>query len=197
MRRTVLLLLSIFILPVLSYGQGPPPPKPIIETELRDNSTKIRGIELERLKREAHKPLPDEDAAARERRFRETKRRFEDIQKLQNRIVRTYRTGKTINYARIGESASEMSASAAWLDVNVFGAERSEGESPRREKARREDVRDLIIELDGAIGKFVDSPVFQPSSVLEKDDYQEAQKRLRGIMLISRRLAAASMAKDQ
>ena len=193
MRRLGFSFLLLFAgLPVVFHGQGPPPPKPIIETELRDNTTKIRAIELERLKREAHKPLPDEDAAARELRFRETKKRFEDIQKLQGRIIRTYTTGKTINYARIGESASDMSDSAKWLDENLFGTEPDEMEPGKVTRARREDVRDLIVELDGAIGKFVESPVFKPSNVLEKSDYQEAQKWLRRVILISRRLAAAA-----
>lgn len=192
MRGTALLILSMSVLSVVSYGQGPPPPKPIIETELRDNTSKIRGIELERLNREAKKPRPDEDAATRELRFRQTKKRFEDIQKLQNRIVRTYTTGKTINYARIGDSASEMADSAEWLDENLFGAERGDGDRKIPRNARREDVPDLIVDLDRAIGRFVESPVFKSSAVLEKDDYQEAQKRLRRILLISRRLAAAS-----
>lgn len=196
-RVRFLFLVCIAAMPALLHGQGPPPPRPIIETELRDNSTKIRGIEFERMKREAGKPGREEDAAAREMRFRETKKRFEDIQKQQSRIVNAYTRGKTINYSRIGRSAREMQGSAEWLDENLFGTEAEDLPNEDQVSARREDVRDLIIDLDGAIGKFVDSPIFRPSTVLEKSDYQEAQKWLRRVMLISSRLAAASLTNDQ
>lgn len=194
MRRCGLIAISLSaVLTGTGYGQGPPPPKPIIETEIRENSTKIRGIELERIKREAHKAGPDESDREREVRFRETKKRFESIQKSQSSVIKAYTTGKTINYSRINESANDMTRDGLWLDVNLFGAESAEpGNLKEAEGLRRDDVRDLIIRLDKALGRFVQSPVFKPSTVLDKKMFQEAQQRLREVISLSRLLSAAA-----
>ena len=194
MKRCGLIAISLSaVLAGTGYGQGPPPPKPIVETEIRENSDRFRGIELERIKREARKPGPDMSELEREVRFLETKKRFENIQKHQSAIIRAYTTGETINYSQISESANDMTRDGLWLDVNLFGAENTEPETLKEsEGLHREDVRDLIIRLDKALGRFVQSPVFKPSTVLDKKMFQEAQQRLREVVSLSRLLSAAA-----
>lgn len=173
--------------------QAPPPPAPVVEKEVQANSERMRAIEMERFKRESQKPGPDADAISRENRFRETKRRFEHIQKLQQSIVRAYTTGREIDYAKIVGSASDMTEDALWLDRNLFGSAENDKDRPAwKTSPVRRDVRDLIIRLDEAIGKFVGSKFFRKSTVVDRELYEQAQTRLRTVMLLSSRLSAAA-----
>jgi hypothetical protein len=171
---------------------GPPAPRPIIETELKENGTQIRAIEMERIKRETRKPKPDEEKRARELRFQETKKRFENIQKLQEKIVRTFTTGRTIDYARIRSFSEEISQDAGWLEKELFGAAPNEPGSGRSEESMPPGVRELIILLDNAIGNFVSSKFFERGAVVDKKMFQEAHDRLGRVLLLSRRLASAA-----
>jgi len=173
--------------------QAPPPPAPVVEKEVQANSERMRAIEMERFKRESQKPGSDADAISRENRFRETKRRFEHIQKLQQSIVRAYTTGREIDYAKIVGSASDMTEDALWLDRNLFGSAENDKDRPAwKTSPVRRDVRDLIIRLDEAIGKFVGSKFFRKSTVVDRELYEQAQTRLRTVMLLSSRLSAAA-----
>ncbi len=99
----------------------PPPPAPIVESDLRDNTIKMRSIDLERVKQDAWKVKPGESTKKREIKFGEIKKNFENIQKLQDRIVRVYTTGKTIDYPKISKSALKITKNAIRLDENLFG----------------------------------------------------------------------------
>jgi hypothetical protein len=194
MTKSALILICIFVaLSGAGFGQtSPPPPKPVIETELKENGTRMRAIEMERFKRESGKPRPDEDALSREARFQETKRRFENIQKLQEKIVRTYSTGRTIDYPKIEKSALEMIKDALWLDEELFGARLERSGSPDGNDKLPPGVRELIILLDDAIAKFVKSPFFERGTVVDKEMFQDARERLGRVLLLGARLSAAA-----
>lgn len=165
---------------------GPPPPAPIVETELRDNTTKMRSIELERVKREADQVRTEEYSKEQIKRFEATRRRFENIQKLQDAIVKAYTTGKRINYSKIERSASDMTRDALLLNEDLFGADpdREEGPETGETKVGRS-VKDLIVELDNAIGAFVANPIFQNTRVVDTKMSKEAQLELRRIVKLS------------
>lgn len=168
----------------------PPPPAPIVESDLRDNNIRMRSVELERIKREARKMRPRESTVAMEMRFAETKKHFEKIQKLQDSIVKAYTTGKTINYSKISKSALKITKNSLRLDENLFGAEpEKNGKDPETKTVERKSVRDLIIELDNSIGIFVKSPIFQNTKVVDSNISKEAQLELRKIMEVSIRLS--------
>ena len=172
---------------------APPPPAPVVEKEVKADSEKMRSIQMDRFKRESQKPGPDSSAIGRENRFQETKKRFENIQKLQESIVKAYTKGREIDYAKIAGSASDMTEDAVWLDRNLFGAEETDGKRTiARSSPTRSEVRDLIIRLDEAIGKFVGSKFFRKSTVVDREIYEEAQTRLRTVLLLSSRLSAAA-----
>lgn len=192
--KSILLLGLVTVLCGIARAQqAPPPPAPVVEKEVQATSERMRAIEMERFKRESQKPGPDSDAISRENRFQETKRRFEHIQKLQESIVKAYTTGREIDYEKIGNSASDMSGDALWLDRNLFGAEETDGkQSYWRSDPTRREVRDLIIRLDEAIGKFVGSRFFKRSTVVDRELFEEAQTRLRAVLLLSGRLSAAA-----
>ncbi|HUF04608.1 MAG TPA: hypothetical protein VMM38_10585 [Aridibacter sp.] len=197
-RTAILAAGHLFLLSSYGFAQsGPPPPAPIIETELKQNSIKIREIELERIKRDARKRGIDTGEQAREIRFRETKERFEGIQKRQDSIVKAYTHSRQIDYEEISRSAAEIYEDALWLNREVFG-EKTDGRGEESAEAAvpRESVRDLIIVLDTAIGEFVKSPVFKGNTVVKKAAFEDAQKTLNRILELSRKLAAAASAAD-
>lgn len=171
-------------------AQMPPPPIPKAEAEIRDNSIKMRSMELERIKREAAKPFVESTGKEREIRFARIKKDFESIQKRQDSIIRIYTTGRKIDYAKIGEAAAEMTKDASRLDKNLFGAETDQTEAGvERKGGKQKSVRDLIIELDSAIADFVDSPVFNNSKVVNSGISEKAQDQLEQIIKLSRGLS--------
>lgn len=182
---------SVLILSVCANAQNvPPPPTPIAEKDVRENTTKMRSIELERIKRESQKNRRVESTKEREIRFAKIKKDFEDIQKLQDSIIKTYTTGKTINYPKISKAAANMRKNALRLDENLFGAkQKKEDKNKRSKNSKQKSVRDLIIELDNAIGKFIKSPIFQNTKVVDSEVSKKAQSELEEIMRLSNMLS--------
>lgn len=192
MKRTILLTTGlVFILTGWAFAQGvPPPPTPVGESDLRDNTIKMRSIELERVKRNAAKMRPNESTKELEIKFAETKENFEKIQLLQDSIIKTYTTGEKINYSKISKLASDIRKRSVWLDENLFGAMPKEtAENKDQERAEQKSVRDLIIDLDNAIGVFVKSAIFQDSKVVDSKISKAAQAELRSILNISNLLS--------
>lgn len=169
----------------------PPPPAPIVESDLRDNTIKMRSIDLERVKRDAAKVQKPVVSREDQIRFEKTKDNFEKLQKLQDRIILAYTTEKEINYSRISRSAAEMREKSLWLDENLFGATEEETEElATLEASETKSVRDLIIELDAALGAFVGSPMFQNNKVVDKETSRETQLDLENIIRLSGMLSS-------
>jgi hypothetical protein len=159
---------------------------------------KTRSVELERVKREAERaeaetfaPINKEVVA----KFAQIKEDFEDIQILESAIVKTYTTGKTIDYALIETSAAGISRKAKRLDSNLFAAKSEKKEDKTlsdksEEKPKKtKSVRDLIIELDGAIGDFVSSKIFGNIKVIDPEVALSTRKDLLKILELSEQLA--------
>ncbi len=193
MKKTIFSGISLlFIFAVWANAQNvPPPPAPIVESDLRDNTIKMRSIDLERVKQDAWKVKPGESTKKREIKFGEIKKNFENIQKLQDRIVRVYTTGKTIDYPKISKSALKITKNAIRLDENLFGGNQ-EDTVEINDPVERKSVRDLIIELDNGIGKFVKSPIFQNTKVVDSQISSETQLELRKIMKLSMMLSVVA-----
>ena len=170
---------------VNSAAQKPPPPKPTIEVDVRDNTIRMRSMELERIKREAARPRYDTDAIKTKERFALVKKNFEKIQTLQNSIIKVYTHGKTINFAKISELSGEMNENALSLNSNLFGEEGDAKLKRSLEKQVNLSVRNLIIELDNAIGNFVKSPIFKNIQVVDSEISKDTQKRLNKIIFLS------------
>jgi hypothetical protein len=195
MKETILFTIGLILISSgwINAQSVPPPPKPIVETDLRDNSIRMRSIELERIKREAAKPGQEAFANEQGFRFAATKEKFERIQKLQDSIIKAYTTGKRINYGKISRLASDIKKKSLWLDKNLFGAKQDKTNRDKQPEAvQRKSVRDLIIELDKSIGDFVKSPIFQDSKVVELEISEAAQLELRKVMKLSYLLSIES-----
>lgn len=180
------------------------------DKDLRDTNIKKRSIEMERIERDAKKTgktAKGSAAAKREEdklaaRYDEIKTDFEQIQMSQDAIIKAYQGAGKINHAQIGKSALEINESAVRLDVNLFSliAEEGKGKKEKNEEKKREKteketkpektLRDLIIELDVAVGRFVTSPMFQNLRIVDAAVSAKARLDLEKIIELSAQLDA-------
>ncbi len=164
---------------------------PVADTEMRDGSSiRRRSIELERVKRESNRLTRTEDLNERTIRFAEIKEDFENIQKLQSEIVKAYTHGKKINYEKISASAAEMTKKAARLDVNLFNSKAEKlDKNDTVGNANQKSVRNLIIELDKAIGDFIGSPIFKNTKLIDPQTSRKSGIELEILMKLSMALS--------
>lgn len=181
MIKTLILFVLVFSTAIYSnvFGQQAAPPG-AGDKDLRDNNVKSRSVELERIDREANKPnktgnsgsssnASGEDKLA--AKYGEIKEDFEQIQMSQDVIIKTYQNTSKIDYAQIIKSALEINKSARRLDLNLFPSKINEDpESEKNDKNEKKQsaetklaksLRDLIVDLDNAIGSFASSTMFQ------------------------------------
>jgi hypothetical protein len=171
--------LLLFVLLVAAYGVRAqfPPPVPIVEQDLRDNTIRMRSVELERIKRESRKPVADPDAIRNNLNLVQVRTDFENIQKLQDSIVKNYRAGRELPL--IAKLAKRLRNDARRLMFNLFG---EEGQKSEETVPKSADVRKLVIDLDDAIGRFVGNPIFRDPNVVRPEDAADAQARLNEII---------------
>ncbi len=185
--------LIVAVSAVCIRAQLPPPPIPKAEAEIRDNSIKMRSYELERIKRDAAKPYSATTGKEREIKFAEIKKDFEEIQRLQDSIIKAYTHGRKINYERIGESAAKLRKDALRLDVNLFGTKPEEaGDQKGKDAGKSGSVKDLIIELDRTLSEFIASPIFNNTKVVDSKASKKAQIELEKIIDLSQTLSDAA-----
>lgn len=171
----------------LSSIVGAQVPSPVADSEMRDGSSiRRRSIELERVKRDSNKLSPTEDLSESTIKFTETKEDFENIQRLQNEIVKAYTNGKRINYEKISASAGEMTKKAVRLHANLFNAKVEQFDKNETvENAKLKSVRNLIIHLDKAIGNFIGSPMFKNTKLIDSQTSEKSELDLEILMKLS------------
>ncbi len=184
------------------YAQLAPPGAG--DTSLGDNNIKTRSIELERTKRDSRKngkSTASQAAAQAEdrltRKYDEIKIDYEQIQKSQDAIIKTYQGKGKIDFAQIGKSALEINQSAVRLHSNLFPAPPTENALVKETETAEEtkptkNVRDLIVELDNRIGSFAASPMFQNLRTVDAQVSEKAQLDLEKIIELSALLDAAA-----
>lgn len=163
-----------------------PAPIPVAEREVREGSIRLRSIDLERVKRDANKRAPRETGKEQAIKFALVKEDFEDIQKSQDSIINAYTTGKEINYEKISNAASDIKKHALRLAVNLFNETSEETQREKNSNAvKPKSVRELIIELDNALGVFISSPIFQNTKIVDPKVSEKAQSDLKKIYKLS------------
>jgi hypothetical protein len=188
MKSALSLIFGTLALVLLSFAQISP--TPVINNEIKDNSSiRMRSIELERVKRDANKLLPPDSSNESGARFAQIKEDFEGIQKLEASIVKTYKTGVTIDYSKIHEDAREMKKKAMRLKLNFFNSD-LEADSLKKKKTSQKSLKDLIIELDRVIGSFISSPAFKSIEVVDSKTLEKAELDLLKIIVLSDSLSA-------
>ncbi len=156
------------------------------DKDLRDTNVKGRSNELERVDRQMKKDLkkkknqsavnqpaeqPEDALAAK---YGEIKTDYEQIQLSQDSIIKTYQGSGKIDYAQISKLSQEISKSAVRLNSNLFPAPIVENADAKKNEKEIEkeiekpkSIRDLIVDLDNAIGSFAISPMFQNLRVVD------------------------------
>ncbi len=190
----LLLLLSISVAFAQPPGSGAP--SGAGDKTLGDNDVKFRSVELERIKRQSqdaeaasYAPINPKITAQ----FNQVKDDYEAIQLLQAAIIKAYTKGKTIDYSMIETSATAMNKRGLRLDENLFAPtkkDRTSNESGEKAEKRLL-VRDLIVELDNAVGDFVGSKIFG-SKVIESDVAIKTRDDLFRVLKYSAKLAEES-----
>ena len=158
-----------------------------------DNGTRLRSIALERIKRDSYRSAAAAKSAENRRiNYSQIKKDFETIQKLQSGIIKTYITGKEINYKAIGALALKLNESAKRLDGNLQLFAEKPLKKSNKKISDSENVSDLIVALDKSIGTFVSSKIFQNLNVIETEDSEKAGIELQNIIRLSDFLAVQS-----
>jgi len=161
------------------------------------DNTKMRSIELERVKRDAQKPEhAKQDAPPPPTvNFQQVKEDFEAIQKLQDDIINAYSKGSVIDYAKISADATQLNQSAARLESNLFppppSDKKKENKKPaepsvsQAEQPLPTNVKSLIVEQDSRIGSFVSNPMFTNSQVVDPTNNAKAHADLQRLIKLS------------
>lgn len=170
-------------------------PLPVAETEVRDNSSvKMRSLELDRIKRDAKKKNVENLGPASVNNFLEIKADFEQIQVLESNIVTVYTTGKQIEYKKIAVFSAEINQSASRLKKNLFSLQNNDpkndqiksSDDPKiQEKTLLDDVKNLIVELDNTISRFVNNPIFQTPKKAKLKEKEKAKADLEQVIRLS------------
>jgi hypothetical protein len=182
----------LFLTPTAVYSQLPPPPLPNVEVEIRDaTSIRMRSLELERFKREGNKPRPTETSKEAEVRFAEIKEDFENIQKLRNEIVKTFRNGNRKDYEKISSLSAEIKKKSRRLDKNLFSSflEHESKRNKDEKKVSGKSVRDLIVDLDYAIRSFIGSSIFDNLILVDQKALEESLRSLDSVLRVSEALS--------
>lgn len=173
-------------------AQSPAPPG-AGDKNLADRNIKDRSIELERIKRDASKPDRKNDAPDAAR-FEEVKEDFENIQRLQDEILKAYMTAKQIEAQKIAVNAEQINKRAMRLESNLFpAAEEKKGAKKAKDTQKEEpaspplpqDLKSLIVEQDNTLAKFVANPMFTNPSVANVNDQAIARADLQKVIRLS------------
>ncbi len=207
MKKLLVIIALVFSTAIFSniYAQVTPPG--VGDKDLRDTDVKKRSVEMDRIERDAKKnavSAPSQTTAPAEDRlaakYDEIKADYEQIQLLQDVVIKTYQGSGKIDYAQIGKSALEINRSAARLHSNLFPAPSIENADVKKEeknddKVKKEtkpakSIRDLIVDLDNTIGRFATSPMFQNLRTVDAAVSDKARLDLEKIVELSELLNA-------
>jgi len=182
-------------------GVGAPPGGS--DKNLSEDLRKLRSVELERVKREAEKSGKSGSATAMtpainskvDTKFPEIKEDFEGMQISQTAIIKTFTTDKKIDYALIEISADNINKHAKRLDSNIFveivkKKDPATDETPKDAPEKTKSMRDMIVELDNAIGNFVSSKIFANLRVVDPEAAAKTRDDLVLIQVLSEKISA-------
>lgn len=192
MKKLILSVLVLFALAVFSNINAQETPPGAGDSDLRDNDIRLRSNELERIRRDAHKS--DNSASLMnseiDAKYPQIKEDFEGMQITQAAIIKAYTTGEKPDYKTIEASAQELKAKAKRLESNLFSSKMETDDKDSADKEKKtKSVRNLIVELDNAIGQFVSSTMFQNLRVVDPEVAKKAQSDLVLIMDLSDQLS--------
>lgn len=195
MKKILILAAFVFATAICSniFGQQAAPPG-AGDKDLNDKNVKTRSIDLERVDRDAAKtnsPAASSNVGAEDKlaaKYADIKTDYEQIQMSQDTIIKAYQGSGKIDYIQIGKSALEINKSSQRLDSNLFPGtinENTDDEKEKKEQKPLKTVRDLIVELDAAIGSFASSSMFQNLRLIDPKVAIKTRLDLKKITLLS------------
>lgn len=155
------------------------------DKNMKESDTiRTRSGELERVRRESLKP--DRKAGpSPEDKFPQIKEDFERIQLVNGDVLQSAAT----DYAHMAEAAEEVRRRAARLGSNLFPPDHEKKpKAGHKEETDERDLKSLLSALDGAIDRFVHSPIFQNIKVVNPQDSAKARQELEEIIKLSARV---------
>ncbi len=199
MKKTIILITVVFAATFSLTAQEPEnvptaPATPVV----RDDDIRLRSIELERVKRDAAKNNEGQNDPATssinkeiDKKYPEIKEDFEGMQLSQAAIIKAYTTGDKIDYAMIEASADQINKNAERLNSNLFEA-KLESKSDDEEEKEAKSIRNIIVELDNAIGDVATSKMFLNLRVVDPEIAQKTQEDLAKVLMLSTELSEAA-----
>ena len=191
-----LLLLAVAVVATTSFssalaqrGNAPPGAG---DKSMRDgaDSVRDRSNEMERVHRDSEKPDRKSSEKSPEDKFPQIKEDFERIQLINGDVLQSAAPGGVLDYGRLSGAAEEMSRRATRLKSNLFPPESAKKSKPKGEAEKdQRDLKALLSALDGAIARFVSSPIFQNVKIVNPQDSAQASVDLTEVIKLSARIA--------
>ena len=192
--RLLLAVVALFAAASLSpaRAQLPPGVTPMGDKNLKEDDTiRTRSVEMERIRRDAAKPDRKPEPSP-EDRFPQIKEDFERMQIVNGDVLQA---PGAPDYARLTEAAEELKRRATRLSTNLFPPDA--GKKPKKDDGKKEaagaepdrrDLKSLLSALDESIARFVNSPIFQNTKVVNPEESAKARKDLEEIIKLSTRV---------
>lgn len=194
-RRLLLAAVAVVAVTSLSpaLAQRTPPPG-ASDKNLRSEIDGARGRsnEMERVKRDAEKP-GKRAAKSSEDKFPQIKEDFERIQIVNGEVLQAVAPPGGPDYGRLSEAAEEVRRRATRLKSNLFppeSGEKQKGEG--REEKDQPGLKSLLSALDAALARFVSSPIFQNTKVVNPQESAKARRDLEEVIKLSTRIMEES-----
>ncbi|MBC7931495.1 MAG: hypothetical protein H7Z38_13105 [Rubrivivax sp.] len=186
-RRLLLAAVAVVAATSLSpaLAQGPPPGGPDKNMKGEMDGVRERSGEIERVKRDAEKPDKKSEKPPDDK-FPQIKEDFERIQIINSDVLQAVGTP---DYGRLSEAAEEVRKRAARLKSNLFAPESEKKSKGEVGEARDQpELKSLLSALDDALARFVGSPIFQNTKVVNPQDSAKARLDLDEVIKLSTRV---------
>jgi hypothetical protein len=192
-----LLLAAVAVVAVTSLSpalaQRTPPPG-ASDKNLKGELDGIRGrsSEIERIRREAEKPGKKAEKSP-EDKFPQIKEDFERIQIVNGEVLQAAAPPGGPDYGRLSEAAEEVRRRATRLKSNLFppaSEEKPKGEG--KEEKDQPGLKSLLSALDAALARFVNSPIFQNTQVVNPQESAKARRDLEEVIKLSTQIVKES-----
>ena len=143
---------------------------------------------MERVKRDAEKPGKKAEKSS-EDKFPQIKEDFERIQIVNGEVLQAGAT----DYVRLSEAAEEVRRRATRLKSNLFPPESEEKRKAEGgEEKDQPGLKSLLSALDAALARFVGSPIFQNTQVVNPQESAKAKRDLEEVIKLSTRIVKES-----
>jgi len=114
------------------------------------------------------------------------KKDFQEIQVLNDELLRQVSSNPAFDYKQISEAASRIKTLAGRLDSNLVLGKSESGRAPRPEYEFSEAaLRSSLLALYDLVGRFVENPIFRERGVFDIQETKKAKEDVDDIIALS------------